>query len=530
MPDYIPPPSTLKPGSLVWAYLRDSGGDGQEKSIPQQEAEISAYCGRHGLILTHAFKDEAKSGGSVTNRDAFLDMVDLAGKPDHRPAGLLLWNFARFARDLDDSSYYKAALRKFGLIVHSLTDPIPEGTYGRMIETLIDIANEEKRRQNSRDVKRSLQALFRQGYSFGTPPKGFITRHEVTGKKRDGQDRRGGKWIPDPALWDLVKLAWALRAEGKTYGEIRERTHGLIYTSKACWKGFFSNKAYLGIGVWGDLEIPDHHEAAIDLETWELVQTHQAQTRRPTGGLHHPRTIGTPHLLTGLAYCAVCGAAMVKDRMHGWDCYLCGTKRRNGAASCEARMIGSKKADAAIYDATVNRILTPDFATALLSETQKVLNNTTDLDKEKARLEKSLVEINKAISNLLDLAEKAGASAALDRLKEREAERARLALAIRQAEAKQQAAQVELTPEALALALEAWRGDLVNEYKMGNTRAAKALITRFVTRIELGYNQATINYSFPFNALYSGNSVIPLGGTNNLGELLRDFCFKHHNQ
>jgi hypothetical protein len=31
MPDYIAPPTTLSPGSLIWGYLRDSGGDAQEK-------------------------------------------------------------------------------------------------------------------------------------------------------------------------------------------------------------------------------------------------------------------------------------------------------------------------------------------------------------------------------------------------------------------------------------------------------------------------------------------------------------------
>jgi hypothetical protein len=39
MPDYIVPPTTLPPGSVVWGYLRDSGGDAQEQSVHQQKAE-----------------------------------------------------------------------------------------------------------------------------------------------------------------------------------------------------------------------------------------------------------------------------------------------------------------------------------------------------------------------------------------------------------------------------------------------------------------------------------------------------------
>ncbi len=32
-------PSTLPPGSIVWDYLRDSGGNAQEMSISQQAQE-----------------------------------------------------------------------------------------------------------------------------------------------------------------------------------------------------------------------------------------------------------------------------------------------------------------------------------------------------------------------------------------------------------------------------------------------------------------------------------------------------------
>ena len=111
MSEYISPPSSIKSGSLVWAYLRDSGGDAQEQSVPQQKEEISKYCKKHGLILGHVFADVARSGGSIVGRDSFNDMIDMAADSELRPAGLLIWNFARFARDLDDSSYYKSLLR-----------------------------------------------------------------------------------------------------------------------------------------------------------------------------------------------------------------------------------------------------------------------------------------------------------------------------------------------------------------------------------------------------------------------------------
>ena len=64
MTDHIPPPATLPPGSIVNGYLRDSGGMAQEQSVAQQREVLEEYCNRYGLVLTHVFADEAKSGGS----------------------------------------------------------------------------------------------------------------------------------------------------------------------------------------------------------------------------------------------------------------------------------------------------------------------------------------------------------------------------------------------------------------------------------------------------------------------------------
>ena len=526
MPDYISPPGTLPPGSAVWAYLRDSGGYAQEQSVYQQQREIEAYCKRFGLVLVQTFSDVAKSGGSTHKRESFLEMIDLSYMQDRRPCGLLLWNFARFARDLDDSSYYKSVLRKNGLVIHSLTDPIPEGDYGRVIETIIDIANEDKRRQTARDVKRGLQAAFKEGFSFGVPPTGYMAEHCEFGKKRDGKPRIVGKWVPDPEKWEYVKLAFRLRSQGKFYLEIREATHGKLFKSMNCWTTFFSNKSYLGIGVWGELEIPNHHPAAVDLDTFLAVQAVQEAHRKRTTGLNHPRTMGRPSLLSGLAVCIHCGYHMIKwktgNKNSRWDCYICNKKNSMGNRVCENHMINGKHADSAVLNAVLGKVLTPEFLQAVLDETKALLSDTDEIDREETRLKKELGEVKQKIKNLLDQLEESNSPALLGRLQEREAKRATLEADLRQIEGKRKAAQVELSPEALQLALAAWREEItqVNQAlqtatdqasRADHIRALKSLLTRFVTKVELGYNRARIWYSYPINALY-GDSVPPTSG------------------
>src|SRR5262245_52125352 len=108
---YSPPPPGLVAGARVWAYLRDSGGPSQEQSVEQQEREIIAYCKQYGLMLVRVFRDVARSGGSVIGRDEFMAMIDLSQDAAARPRAVLIWNFARFARDYNDSVYYKAKLK-----------------------------------------------------------------------------------------------------------------------------------------------------------------------------------------------------------------------------------------------------------------------------------------------------------------------------------------------------------------------------------------------------------------------------------
>jgi DNA invertase Pin-like site-specific DNA recombinase len=63
------------------AYWRMSSSP-QEKSIPQQRAEMLPRCQLAGVNLVPGgeFKDEAKSGGSMRKRDSFLEMLRFCQK------------------------------------------------------------------------------------------------------------------------------------------------------------------------------------------------------------------------------------------------------------------------------------------------------------------------------------------------------------------------------------------------------------------------------------------------------------------
>ncbi len=121
---FVPPPVTLLPGSIVIAYVRDSGRPGQKYNRDQQQRIITDYCKQHGLILRKVYSETVC--GKSKERVQFSEMVNMirTSSADTRPLGLLLWNYSRFSRDATHFIYL-FVLQLKGLIVHSLTEEVP---------------------------------------------------------------------------------------------------------------------------------------------------------------------------------------------------------------------------------------------------------------------------------------------------------------------------------------------------------------------------------------------------------------------
>lgn len=514
--NYSPPPPSLPAGARVWVYLRDSGGPNQQESVAQQEAEITAYCGRYALRVTRVFRDVAKSGGSTVKRDEFMQMVDQSEDDYLRPDGLLIWNFARFSRDYNDFVFYKSTLQRRGITVHSLTDPIPVDDFaGRVMETIISLANEEKRRQTKRDATRGLKVLTEKGFAPGIPPRGYKAVPVCIGENRNGVPHYVSRWEPDPALADYVRLAWQLRAEGKSYAEITRATAGRLYTVSNSWVSFFKNKSYLG--VYGRREIADHHEPLITWEVWQAVQRlHESHPLYGGHGLNNPRRMGNPSLLTGLLFCE-CGASMTHSKGYNknpWRHYVCGKKQRQGNRSCNSRRVGADKADAEISDVLLNRILTSDYFAQALDLARRNMQSSADVERQITAERRRLEDADIAINRLLRTIEKTDSPAALERLQQREAERTQARAELERLHRQLSAVEIEITPEAGEVILAAWRDKFQRSQEAGDTRESRAFLSLFIQRIEVSYNvvkkmtEAKIFYTHPV----SEKCTLPLEG------------------
>jgi len=422
---HIAPHSNLPPGSVVDAYVRDSGGPRQDASTDQQINELRAYCATYGLALRKIYADVAKSGKTTTGRDEFNNLIDSTIKPESRPAGLLLWNYSRFARELDDSTYYKSLLRKRAIVIHSLTDNIPEGQYGRVVEIIIDIANEEKRRQTSSDAKRGLRDLVEKfGCVPGVPPLGFIRKPVSLAAHRDGSAHIAHRWAPDPDLLPRIKSAFEMRAQGFTLREIHHQLH--LYGALNSYKTFFANKIYIGILEFGDLTIENYCEPFVDLVTWRAVQDRIRSYAAARSTSQHPRRQGSPYIFSGMVYCGKCGSSMAgntttRDHLHGRDeAYRCTRARRR--LDCDASRISRRALEDGVLDTLEHYILDPDSLGAIYEIESRAAGHREGkrterieaIAAEKTRLTRQAVNITRAI------AERGHSTTLLDKLTELE--------------------------------------------------------------------------------------------------------------
>jgi len=508
----------FNPGARVWGYGRDSGGIEQQESVTSQRKAIEEYCRRYNLVLVHFFADEARIGSTTIGRDALEDLLYRARREAQPVDGMIFWSFSRLARDQLDSQFIKADLRRRGYIVRSMTDDIPSGEFAPVIEALIDWKNERFLKDLSKDVRRGLHDLARDGYApGGFPPRGYRAKKVQIGVKRDGTPHIVSQWLPDPELGPRVTEAFEMRAAGASYKEIHEATH--VMGTYGSYVTMFRNKTYLGIRKCGELEIEDAHEPLVSCELWDAVQATLRKRpekggRWPKGKPHSMRS-NSPYLLSGLASCAECGAAMVSgaDNVSGnrktpWPYYLCGRKKREGWHSCPSGKIGARRPEKAVLQVVTRRVLTQDFVSTLVAEgNERIARGVPTVQSQIDETERQIAELDVAIGNLLDLAERFGAVSAGPRIAEREAERAQLQARLRRLELQREAQQVAVPLEEIQTMLDRMRMTLVGD----DIRAKRALLSKVVTEIKMGSKGAELSYTFPLHEVTGMYTALPWG-------------------
>jgi len=290
------------------AYIRVSTDDQLDLSPDSQLDEIKKYAAANDIVLSPDYifmEQDGRSGKKAENRPEFQRMISTA-KVKPKPFDcILVWKFSRFARNQDESTFYKGMLRKkLGIDVVSVSEPIMEGMYGRLIEMIIEwqdefysynLGVEVKRGMTKKAELKGYQIVPCLGYAAVGNGKPFVIVEDEY------------KIVEDIfrmyALENLDRTAIArrLNAQGKKAkrgNPFEQRTITRILT----------NPFYNGTVSWNGISFQGSHETRQSVTgLYDICQERLKQEFRPV----KRRSISTcRHWLSGILKCSVCGATM----------------------------------------------------------------------------------------------------------------------------------------------------------------------------------------------------------------------------
>ena len=309
-------------------YIRVSTDEQAELSPETQLEKLQEYARREGIVILqdHIYLDAGISGKKAEKRPEFMRMIAAAKEKDCPFTVLLVWKFSRFARNQEESIFYKSVLRsKCGVDVVSISEPLVAGHFGSLIERIIEWMDEFYSIRLSEEVKRSMEVNARRGKLQNAPPFGYQVEN--------------GKLIPKPEEAELIRWIFRTFVDGKgLYPIARElnamgvRTHRGNEFENRTVEYILRNPVYIGKLRWNpagktrrdffneNVIIADSdHEPLIDKELWDTAQLRLDQVKLQWGYKARPTT-DLKHWLSGLIRCSSCGATLIFSLPHYYKC------------------------------------------------------------------------------------------------------------------------------------------------------------------------------------------------------------------
>jgi site-specific DNA recombinase len=370
---------TEKITALYERLSRDDESLGDSNSIINQKRYLESYAADRSYGNIVHYTDDGWSGGNF-DRPAWKRLIaDIeAGKVEH----LLVKDLSRVGRDYLQTGFYtEVVFKRYGIHFVAIGNSIDSNDPSSgEFAPFVNIMSE----WYLRDLSRKQRTAIKVKGESGKP----TTNQAIYGYKKDPNDKY--HWLIDEEAAAVVRRIYQLSVEGHGLSDIanilyRDKVESpaayLARQGRGPWKSkenidrpyawsdfivgrILSKPEYMGHTVnfrshkesykdkqpiyhapedW--LIFEDTHEAIVDKDTWELVQKLRGTPRRID-------TLGEANPLTGLVFCADCGAKMYNQRTRGSgtkpypsDAYECSSYKLAGqrrTAVCSNHHISTK--------------------------------------------------------------------------------------------------------------------------------------------------------------------------------------------
>ncbi len=305
---------------ITLIYLRVSTDQQAEKGIalPTQQAKCTEYAEQNGYTFnleTDIYTDAGLSARTM-DRAALLDMLNRCEK-DKSVQAITVYDLSRLARNRDDLSLIKVALRKHNVKLISATEGIDDSPEGQMLEGILSSLAEFYSAQHGRRVKNNLIQKAKAGGWPRTAPYGYknVQEKASTGKVKAWieVDWTEAKWVTRAyelyatGNWSTRDLAEQLIDEGFPLRLFKGQTRSVLQASYLA--RILQDKFYIGHIIWdGVVNENGNHELFLDRALFDKAQA--VCSSRSSSSSRKWRLFS---ILKGISYCDECSSKMTSD-------------------------------------------------------------------------------------------------------------------------------------------------------------------------------------------------------------------------
>lgn len=333
--------TNTKIDALYERLSRDDELQGESNSIINQKKMLGDYAEKNGFANPVHFTDDGWSGGNF-ERPGWKKLI--AEIEAGRVATVICKDMSRIGRDyLQVGFFTEVMFREKGVRFIAIANSIDSvNKDSGEFAPFLNIMAEWYLRDTSRKVKASHKARGKAGKRLTFAP--------IYGYRQNPEDK--SQWLVDPEAAEVVRRIYRLTIEGKgpcdiarilAEDKVERPSHHMTVRGYAkrgyhdmehpyAWSGntighIIGKPEYMGHTVnfrtykdsykdkytkhappedWVIFE--DTHPAIIDRETWETAQRCRKTVRRTD-------SLGEANPLTGLVFCADCGAKLYNHRI-----------------------------------------------------------------------------------------------------------------------------------------------------------------------------------------------------------------------
>ena len=378
---------------------KDESGEGY--SIPAQREACLRNIAERGWNLAGEFTD---AGESARTADRPMLKALLRRVAEGGIGAVVVHKIDRLARSMEDHVAIRAALRRAGVQLVSVSENIEETASGRLVEGIHALMAEFYSANLAGEIRKGMTQKAKMGGWPTKAPIGYLNvREKIPGKEI-------AKVVLDPERALLVREAFRLYATGEySLPELQATMHAKGLTSPYARKRgapvsvsklaeLLANPFYTGVVRWGGVRYPGQHKALISQALFERVQ--QTLRSRDVAGVRQRRH---EHYLKGLLHCGECGRRLSLTLAKGTYLYFyCLGQRGTARTGCRQPYVLAADAETLVED-LYRRIQLPALWVKRLTEEleAEIVERQAEASERRVVLTKTLARLAEERGKLL---------------------------------------------------------------------------------------------------------------------------------